>query len=77
MSIVPLAMLLFIMRKGATTHPVLSWVMTAMSAAAVAYIGLRFTCRMDTIGHATVSHLIPYLTLGFVLAFFARKLYKW
>lgn len=77
MTVIPLAMLLFLTRKGATTRPILMAVMNVMSIAAVAYIGLRFTCTMDTVAHATLQHLLPYVLIGLVLAMAARKIFKW
>lgn len=77
MAAVPLTMVLFMMRRGATTHPRLSALMNLIFAAGLAYVGLRFTCNMDTVGHATVMHLFPYLFVGALLGLGARKLYKW
>jgi hypothetical protein len=77
MSSIPLAVLFFLVRKGTTTRPVLMAVMNVISVTAISYIGLRFTCAMDTVGHATISHVIPYVIIGIALGMAARKLYKW
>ncbi len=77
MAAVPMTMLIFMIKKGATTRPRLTCFMNILSAAALAYIGLRLTCMMDTVGHATVSHLVPYVVIGTVLGLGAKKLYKW
>ncbi|MEZ5813402.1 MAG: NrsF family protein [Alphaproteobacteria bacterium] len=77
MAAIPMTMLLFMIRRGATTKPGLSCLMNITAAGALGYIGLRFTCMMDTVGHATVSHLIPYLLIGAAMGIAARKLYKW
>ena len=77
MAAVPMTMLIFLIKSGATTRPRLTCFMNVLAASALAYIGLRFTCMMDTVGHATVSHLIPYVLIGAVLAAAAKKLYKW
>ncbi len=77
MSVIPLAILFFLVRKGATTRPIMMAVMNIISVTSIAYIGLRFTCAMDTVGHATVSHILPYALVGVLLAAAARKLYKW
>ncbi|MCB9984005.1 MAG: DUF1109 domain-containing protein [Rhodospirillales bacterium] len=76
-SVAPLALLITLIRKGASTHPYLGALMNAMAAAGLGYVGLRFTCSMDTVGHATVSHLIPYVIIGMILALSARKVFKW
>lgn len=77
MASIPLSMVVFMMRTGATTQPRLSALMNVIYAGGLAYVGLRLTCSMDTVGHATVSHLIPYLIIGAILGLSARKLYKW
>ena len=77
MTVIPLAMLVFLTRKGSTTRPILMAVMNVLSIAAVAYIGLRFTCAMDTVAHATIQHLAPYVVIGLIFAVAARKIFKW
>lgn len=77
MTIIPLAVLFFLTKRGATTRPYLSFLMTIFAIAGLGYVGLRFTCMMDTIGHATVSHMIPYIVIGSLLGIAAKKIYKW
>ena len=77
MAVVPLTMVVFMIRKGATTRPIMTAVMNILFAAGLGYIGLRFTCMMDTVGHTAVSHLGPYVIIGALLGVWARKLYKW
>jgi len=77
MAVVPLTMVLFMMKKGATTRPRLTALMNLVFAAGLGYVGLRFTCMMDTVGHATISHLLPYLAIGTLMGMAAKKLYKW
>lgn len=77
MASVPLTTVVFMVRRGATTHPYLSALMSVLYAGGLAYVGLRLTCSMDTVGHATVSHLIPYLFVGTAFGLGARRLYKW
>ena len=77
MAAIPMTMLVFLIRRGATTHPRLTTFMNLLAACALGYIGLRFTCTMDTVTHVTVSHLVPYITIGALLSLGAKKLYKW
>jgi len=77
MAIVPVTILMFMMRKGSPIRPYMCAFMNIIAAMALGYTGLRFTCMMDTVGHATVSHLIPYVLLGALLGLGARKIYKW
>lgn len=74
---VPAALMAFLTARGASTQPLLSAAMTVMAVTAFAYIGLRFTCMMDTVGHATVYHLIPFVLLGTLIGVLARRLFKW
>jgi len=77
MAFIPMMAFIFFMRSGATTKPITMGVMNLLAGASIAYIGLRLTCSMDTVGHSTIMHLAPYVVIGGVLGFVARKLYKW
>ena len=77
MAIIPMTMMIVLVRNGATTSPKITALMNALAAAGLGYVGLRFTCSMDTVGHATVSHLLPYVVIGMIMGLGARKLFKW
>lgn len=77
MAIIPVAILLFMMKQGTTTHPILMGLMNVISITALGYVALRFTCTLDTIGHATLSHLVPYVLLGAGIGIISRRFYKW
>lgn len=77
LALLPMMALIFFMRAGATTKPVIMAVMNLLAGASIAYIGLRFTCSMDTVGHALVFHLVPYMFIGALIGLVARRLYKW
>lgn len=71
-----IAMVIFV-RKGATTAPRMMALMNTLAVAALGFIGLRFTCPLDTIGHAVITHLIPFMVLGILTGVLARRLYRW
>ncbi|MCB1650954.1 MAG: DUF1109 domain-containing protein [Alphaproteobacteria bacterium] len=77
MGILPAALIMFMARGGATTHPLLMAGMNVLSFGALAYIGLRFTCAMDTIGHGCITHLLPFILIGVLMGAAARRLYRW
>jgi len=77
MALIPMMALIFFVRSGATTKPIIMGAMNLLAGASVAYIGLRFTCVMDTVGHVLILHLTPYIVLGGVIGLIARRLYKW
>lgn len=74
---IPMMALIFFMRAGATTRPVVMALMNILAGSSIAYIGLRFTCSMDTVGHSTILHLTPYIVIGSIIGLIARRLYKW
>lgn len=76
-AIVPVAMLIFMLKQGATTRPYMMMGMNILAIAALGFVALRFTCPIDTVASATLSHLLPYIALGGALGFLARRLYKW
>jgi len=74
---IPMMALIFFIRGGATTRPIIMGVMNLFAGASIAYIGLRFTCSMDTVGHSTILHLTPYVVIGALMGLLSRRLYKW
>ena len=77
MMAIPAAALMFISYRGSTTHPYLMAFTNMMSASFIAYLGLRFTCMMDEIGHSFVYHIVPFVLLGTFVGALARRIYKW
>lgn len=73
----PAAAFVFLAKKGATTRPRLMAFMNFLVVAALGYIGLRLTCPVDTIGHALIYHLAPFIIFGGLLGLLARKIYSW
>lgn len=74
---IPILLLLFFTRKGFTTAPFETALMSALGVGGFGYIGLRLSCAMDTIGHGTLYHLIPFIVFGVFISLFARKLFQW
>jgi len=77
MGFVPAAAVIFMSRRGATTRPFLMALVAVLSVGALGYVGLRFTCMMDTVGHAGVYHLLPFTVFGVLTGAGARVLFKW
>ncbi|MGB0718921.1 MAG: NrsF family protein [Bdellovibrionales bacterium] len=77
MAIIPVAALIFYMKRGCTTRPVMTAFMNVLAITGIGYIGLRFTCSMDVVEHATITHLLPYVVLGTLCGVLARRVYKW
>lgn len=74
---VPALALTIITNRGATTHPYMLWLMNVIAACSVSYIGLRFTCMADSVGHSFVYHILPLVLLGTLLGVLARRIFKW
>ncbi|MFP4314529.1 MAG: NrsF family protein [Alphaproteobacteria bacterium] len=77
MAAIPAALLMAMVYRGATTLPYIMAFMVFLSTGFLAYLGLRFTCPMDTVGHAFIFHIFPYLILGMVVGALARRIFKW
>lgn len=77
MAVIPATLLIFLTQQGATTRPYLTAFMNILSISALGYIGLRFTCIMDSIEHAFLMHILPFVIFGTILGFFARRVYNW
>ena len=77
MGLFPAAGVSFLCRGGTTTCPRMMAVINLLAVAALAYVGVRLTCPLDTVAHAALSHLLPFILLGAVLGGVARRLYRW
>lgn len=73
----PMAVLMFMMRRGSTTSPILSGVMNILAVGCAGYVALRLICAADGIGHDLAYHVFPFMALGGAIGFFARRLYRW
>lgn len=76
-SFAPSALMIFMLKKGATTRPFVLALMMMLAVTAMGYVGLRFTCANDTIGHSLVSHSVPFVVIGTMIGVFARNIFKW
>lgn len=77
MLILPIGVLTFFSRRGATTHPHLSALMTVLSFSGLAWAGLRLTCGADSFSHAFLMHFVPFIAIGVLFGIFARKIFRW
>ncbi|HBR69934.1 MAG TPA: hypothetical protein DEA55_11220 [Rhodospirillaceae bacterium] len=77
MGFVPAAAVIFLGRAGATTRPCMMALMNVAAAGALGYIGLRFTCALDTAAHSALYHLLPFVVMGAVLGAGARRVFRW
>lgn len=73
----PAAFILFITRKGTTIKPRMMAFMAVLAVGSFGYVGLRLTCMLDTIGHAGIYHVLPFVTLGSLFGLAARRFYRW
>lgn len=77
MSSIPAAALMFMTMNGHTTRPRMMATMVILAVIALSYIGLRFTCMMDTVGHSFFYHIFPATIFGAVIGMLARRLFRW
>ncbi len=77
MGFVPGVAMIFLSVRGATTHPFLMALMNGLAVGALGYVGLRFTCMLDTVGHSCIYHLFPFVISGALLGAAARRIFRW
>lgn len=77
MGFVPAIAMVFITRRGATTRPYLMALMNVLAVTGLAYIGMRFSCGADSVGHVFIYHVFPFVVGGTLLGMLGRKIYKW
>ena len=77
MTFLPVAALVFMSRRGATTQPGWTSFMTVLSFSGLGWAGLRFTCGAGTFMQSFVIHFIPFIVMGVVFGMFARRIFRW
>lgn len=74
---VPAGLVLFLIRKGATCRPRLLAVNAILAVASFSWIGMRFVCPFETVGKAYFVNFLPFLVIGLIVGFAAKKLFRW
>jgi hypothetical protein len=77
MAALPAGAAVFLIRKGATTRPGFLAFNAVLAVSSFGWIGVRLTCPYDTVGKAYCVNFLPYLAIGLVAGFLARKLFRW
>ena len=77
LGVIPAASIMFLSKKGSTTQPFMMIAMNVLAVSSASYIGLRFTCSIDMVGHSFILHMLPFIVMGGIAGFAARALYKW
>lgn len=77
MCVVPVFLSVMMVRRGATTRPILGNVLSILSAAALGFTALRFTCMNDMLDHIAISHVLPYVVIGSIFGLIAQRFYRW
>ncbi len=77
MGIVPVALLLMLVRRGATTRPYWLAFMSVLSVSALGWGALRLTCSADNSGHTLFFHFMPFILMAALFGSLARRLYRW
>lgn len=72
-----LAVILLVRRSGACVMP--QWMATfaLISVTEFGWIGMRLVCPRDNVGEAYLLNFLPYVVLGVVVGFVAKKLFRW
>lgn len=74
---IPAMVIAVLSMRGNTTHPYKMAAMNTIAGASVASIGLRFSCGIDSMDHAILYHVLPFVLVGALIGVFARKIYRW
>lgn len=72
-----LAVILLVRKNGATVMPCLMATFGLIAVTEFGWIGMRLVCPKDNVGEAYLLNFLPYVVLGVVLGFVAKKLFKW
>ena len=72
-----LAVIVLVKKSGATVMPCWMATYALMAVTEFGWIGMRLVCPKDNVGEAYLLNFLPYVVLGVVLGFVAKKLFRW
>lgn len=72
-----LAVILLVRKSGATVMPCWMATFALISVSEFGWIGMRLVCPRDNVGEAYLLNFLPYVILGVVVGFVAKKLFRW
>ncbi len=73
----PAIAVILLIRKGATVMPCLMATFAVISVSEFGWIGMRLICPKDNVGEAYFLNFLPYVIMGLVAGFLAKKLFRW
>lgn len=73
----PALAVVLLVRRGATVRPCWLATMAVLAVSEFGWIGMRLVCPKDNIGEAYILNFLPYVVLGIVAGFLAKRLFKW
>lgn len=76
-ALVPAGVLLYLVRKGATTQPRRSGFLALLAAASLGHLLLKFAEANDHVPHFLLWHLLPIVVLGLLGGGLGKKLLVW
>lgn len=76
-SLPALAVILLVRKSGATVMPCLLATYALIAVTEFGWIGMRLVCPKDNVGEAYLLNFLPFVIIGVVLGFVAKKLFRW
>lgn len=75
---IPAAGIAWWVRKGgAPTHIGLLATTVMLCVSSLGWVGLRFTCSVDNVGHSYFVHFMPFVISGIVFITLAKRIFRW
>ncbi|HNS44503.1 MAG TPA: NrsF family protein [Alphaproteobacteria bacterium] len=73
----PAIAVILLVRKGATVMPCALASFAVLAVSEFGWIGMRLVCPKDNVGEAYFLNFLPYVIIGIVAGFAAKKLFRW
>ncbi|MFA7275274.1 MAG: NrsF family protein [Pseudobdellovibrionaceae bacterium] len=73
----PALAVVLLVRKGATVMPCWLASFAVLAVSEFGWIGMRLVCPKDNVGEAYILNFLPYVVMGLVAGFIAKKLFRW
>ena len=76
-AVLPAALILMLLKKGATLAPVRAGALAVITSTTLSALALRLSEPIDTISHLLIWHYIPTIFFAMIGAWLGRLMLKW
>lgn len=73
----PAFAVIILVKRGATVYPCLLAIFAVIAVSEFGWVGMRLVCPRDNVGEAYILNFLPFVIIGILAGFAAKRLFKW